>query len=106
MCIMEVREGQHTSTIAQAMAHNTNTVIGDMDMLEKLMAKRGEDDLLVAVKRAHDNLRRAYADLLDVFGEECASEVMDRAGHVHGNERSLVAVADKRSKLARRFMTR
>lgn len=28
MCIMEeeVREGQHTSTIAQAMAHNTSTI--------------------------------------------------------------------------------
>lgn len=111
MCIMEVRPGQASSTIAMALAHNTTTIGGDLDFFEKLVAARGETVLLAQLQQAHDHLRRAYADLLAVFGEEIASEVQSPEGHVHqhdhvGNERSLVEQAHHDAGLARQFMTR
>jgi hypothetical protein len=109
MCIMEVRPGQQSSTIAQAMAHNTNTVIGDMDMLEELLKARGDFESLATVQHAHGHLKSAYAGLLMQFGTEVAKEVQDENGHVHqsvGNERTFVEQAHHDAKLARRFETR
>lgn len=126
MCIMEVRPGQRASTIAQAMAHNTSTVERDLDMFEKLLKARGEEELLRSVERAHQHLRAAYADFLEVYGEELVDEVaaghnadehvhaIDGRDHVHndvvGNERipegTLVAQAHHDAGLARRFETR
>jgi len=109
ICIMTVREGQRTATIAQAMAHNVSTVERDMDMFEPLVKARGEQDKLVALNRAHENLKRAYADLLELFGELVAEEVMDPEGHVHevvGSERTFTEEAKRDAELARKFETR
>jgi hypothetical protein len=110
MCIMEVRPGQRSSTIAMAMAHNTSTVMQDLDFFRKLLTARQEHELLCAVERAQENLRKAYADFLEVYGEEVTTEVMDAAGHVHdepvGSERTLVGQAHHDAVLARRYETR
>ncbi len=110
MCIMEVRPGQRSATISQALAHNVSTVERDMDMFEKLVEARDETEMLRDLQGAHDHLRKAYATLLEVFGITVALEVQDSEGHVHdhdhGNERSLVEQAHHDAGLARRFMTR
>lgn len=110
MCIMEVRPGQHSSTIAQALAHNCSTVERDMDMFELLLQARGETDMLADMQGAHEHLRKAYATLLAQFGIEVAKAVQDSEGHVHnhdhGNERTLVEVAHHDATLGRRYMTR
>jgi hypothetical protein len=117
MCIMEVRAGQHGSTIAQAMAHNTSTVERDLDMFEELLKSRqkaGDTDsgaLLVDVVQAHTHLRLAYATLLRSFGEEIGREVQDTHGHAHdhdtiGSERTLTEQAHHDATLARRYETR
>lgn len=110
MCIMEVRAGQRSSTIAQALAHNTSTVERDLDMFEELLKARGDHESLATVLHAHDHLRKAYATLLAQFGMEVAAEVADPAGHVHdhdhGSERSLVDQAHHDASLARRYETR
>lgn len=110
MCIMEVRAGQKSSTIAQAMAHNTSTIERDLDMFEKLLEARGQLEMLSDVRHAHDHLRKAYAGFLEVFGIEIAAEVQDSEGHVHnhdhGNERTLVEVAHHDATLGRKYMTR
>jgi hypothetical protein len=69
MCIMEVRAGQRASTIAQACAHNTTTVERDLDMFVHLLDHRGEEETARALRRAGENLQRAYADLVEIFGE-------------------------------------
>jgi hypothetical protein len=81
MCIMEVRAGQHSSTIAQAMAHNTDTVLGDITLFRKLLESRGEHERVVAVDRAEGNLKRAFADFLELFGEFCAEEEAQHGKH-------------------------
>jgi hypothetical protein len=110
LCIMEVRPGQRSSTIAQAMAHNTSTVERDLDMFVPLLKARGELELLAQINRAHEHLKQAYAGFLAVYAEEVAAEVQSPEGHVHthdhGNERSLVEVAHHDAGLARRFETR
>lgn len=133
MCIQEVRAGQRSSTIAQAMAHNTSTVERDLDMFEKLLKARGEQELLTTVLAAHEHLRHAYAAFLDVYGEELATEVLHEhehgndtehltADHEHasltdlaaaieageqvGNERVLVEAEKHDAQLARKFETR
>ena len=106
--MMEVHSGQHSATMAQAMAHNTATIIGDLDMLERLLSARGEHEVIRQVERAHEQLRAAYAGLLSVYGDRVALEVADGAGHVHvhGNERSLVEAERHDAQLARRYETR
>lgn len=110
MCIMEVRPGQATSTIAQAMAHNVSTIERDMDMFEALIKARGDEQSLDVLTRVHDDLRRAYAELLMQFGFEVAKEIQDGTGHLHthdhGNERSFVEQAHRDAGLARKFETR
>lgn len=110
MCIMEVRPGQASSTIAQAMAHNVSTVERDMDMFEELLKAREDFESLRTVQHAHEHLRKAYAGLLAEFGVQVGREVQNPEGHVHkhdnGNERSLVDQAHRDAGLARRFETR
>ena len=110
MCIMEVRSGQHSATIAQALTHNMSTWERDAEMFAALAAARGESTLIASVEQARDLAHRAYAIMLDVYGEEVAAEVADPAGHLHthdhGNERSFVEVAHHDAQLARRYETR
>ena len=110
MCIMEIHEGQHSTTLVQAMAHNARTQDGDLDMLIPLLIARGRQDMADSVKHAQRHIRAAYATLLENYGEMVAETVQDSDGHVHahdhGDERSLVAVAHHDASLARRFETR
>lgn len=112
MCIMEVRAGQHDSTIAQAMAHNVATVVGDLEMFATVLtARMGHESgaarldteaALGQVNRAHDQLHTAYAGLLGLFGAEVGRHAEHWAvDHAHpytvgevasvvGNERLIV----------------
>lgn len=110
MCIMEVRPGQRAATIAQALAHNLSTVDRDFDMFRKLLEARGDTETLTTIEAAQRLTHKAYANMLDVFGEEVAAEEADPAGHLHehdhGSERSFVEQAHHDASLARRFETR
>jgi hypothetical protein len=109
MCIMEVRVGQKTSTIAQAMFHNTYTLLGDLDMLLEVLKARKDHDSLETVNAVHEHIKRASALLLTQFGMEVANETQDHEGHnpdEHGHERSFVETAHHDAQLARRYMTR
>lgn len=111
MCIMEVRADQRSTTIAQALAHNVCTSKGDLEMFRTLLKARGEGELIPTVEQAYGHILHAYAELMDVFGEEVARHHMDAAGHVHddhehGSERTFTEEADHAAGLARRFMTR
>jgi hypothetical protein len=110
MCIMEIHSGQRQSTMAQAMAHNASTLDRDLDMLITVLVNRHGGVLLDSVRAAQDHIHRAYAGLLDVYGESVAAEVTDPEGHVHdhdhGQERSLVDQAHHDAGLARKFETR
>lgn len=71
MCIMECREGQHHSTIAQACAHNVGTVIGDLTMFERVLSKAGHGDeaweagkLRSQLEGVYDASLRMYSGLL------------------------------------------
>lgn len=74
MCIMEVRAGQRSSTIAQACAHNIQTVLDDAEMFCTLLTSRGEHERVKAVRRSMENLKRAHADTLELFGEFAGEE--------------------------------
>lgn len=110
MCIMEIHEGQQSTTLVQAMAHNASTQDRDLDMLIKVLSARGRQDMADSVEHAQRHIHAAYATLLESYGEMVAEHVQDDAGHVHthdhGDERSLVAVAHHAAGLARRFETR
>ncbi len=82
MCIMEVRAGQRSSTIAQAMAHNTSTIERDLDMLRELMKARGEcETALAQIDAAQADLKSAYERFLAMFAREIADDVAN--GHEH-----------------------
>jgi len=112
MCEMEVRPGQLTSTILQAMAHNTSTIDRDLDMLREVLKARGQDDLLESVQSAQWDINRAYETFLHAFGH--AVQMLHNGGvHTHddpiGNEREIediVVQAHHDAQLARKFMTR
>lgn len=93
---MEVRPGQHSATIAQAMAHNTSTVERDLDMFKPLLEARGETDILAKIEEAHQHLKAAYEQFLSVFASELHThihthgDVPDDSGHSHGNERTHI----------------
>jgi hypothetical protein len=106
---MEVRPGQRTATVAQAMAHNTKTIESDLDMFRKLLEARKDGAHVDMVNRAQKLLGEAYAIFLEQFGEFVAEEdnpdthVHD---HDHGHERTFVEQAHHDAGLARRFETR
>lgn len=110
MCIMEVRAGQHASTIAQAMAHNASTLDRDLDMFKALLNARGDVATLEQVTRAQQAVHVAYEDLLVIFEDEIHAHEHDPdVDHDHdpvGAERSLADQAHHDAQLARRFMTR
>lgn len=126
MCIMEVRPGQHRSTIAQAQAHNINTVIGDLELwLPVLRAehadngndRRYNETVIATVDRVHDALTVQYAAMLGLFGSEVAAAVEHwqhdhgpigaERDHHHGDDHvTLVAAAHRDARLARGYETR
>lgn len=108
---MTVHAGQRLSTMAEAMAHNTHTIIGDIDLLRSVLAARKDMEAIQDLEQAGKRLLDAYAGLLGLFQAEVGREVQDHDGHVHqhdqvGEERSLVEVAHHDARLARRYETR
>lgn len=115
MCIMEVRPGQRSETIVQACAHNANTIIGDLQMFEKLASARSETEVLRVINEASHHITHAYAVLLSSFGEMLAKDCQDSNGHwtnpqphdhPHGNERTFSKEVDAATKLAHTYETR
>lgn len=95
MCIMEVRPGQHSSTIAQACAHNLSTIDRDLDMFVAVLSARGDVNGRKQMLHVQDLIHHAYADALSAFEDEVALEVAhwhhhdDEEPHTHGNERDV-----------------
>jgi hypothetical protein len=110
VCIMEVRPGQHITTVSQAMAHNLSTVDRDLDMLRKLCQARHDHAAMQEVDELQRAVHAAYAQALTMFGVELARVEADSAGHVHdhdhGNERSFIETAHHDARLARPYETR
>lgn len=79
MCIMEVREGQHHSTIAQAEAHNLTTVVGDLVMLERVLHARGHEDKAAEVNDLRQATERLAEQALDLYSDLLSSEVWQDA---------------------------
>lgn len=100
--MMEVRPGQRLSTIAQAMAHNTNTVRGDMDMLQELCLARGHNHVIEKLKSALDYLDGAYNEFLTIFSDELKHDLAHHGDtpdpeynhHSPGNERTAESIAE------------
>jgi hypothetical protein len=105
---MEVRPGQHASTIAQAMAHNASTLDRDLDMFKELLRARGDLITYQNVNDAQVRIHAAYETLLEIFGAEIHAH--EHEAHLDdnpvGNERSLAEQAHHDAELARRFETR
>lgn len=136
MCIMEVRPGQHDSTIAQAQHHNTQTIVGDLTMWRTVLVERARHEsgdqrldteaAIAEVDQAHRHLTAAAAGLLGLFGAEVGRHVEHwttphpyvLGTHVHegnGNERrsivlppsvTLASIAAQDADRARMFETR
>lgn len=107
MCIMEVHVNQHSSTIAQACAHNVGTVVGDLKLFLELLGKR-DPSMVGVVENELSALTTCYDNLLSVFGDFVAKE----APHLRpyalpiGNERAEDAIARQDEQRARRYETR
>lgn len=95
MCVMQVRPGQRSSTMAQAMAHNVSTCERDLDMYIALLSARGQHEAASECRDAQTRLHGAYEMLLGAFTNEIVKDV----AHGHnpdeqewtGNERDLHA---------------
>jgi hypothetical protein len=110
---MEVRPGQHISTILQAMAHNTNTILGDMDLLKRYAEAHKDESCQRIITASSELLNRTYAVFLEGFGEKLAIDFQDPNGHwntrqphAHGHERTFTEAVNAATKLARPFETR
>lgn len=108
MCIMEIHEHASAATMTQACAHNLSTVDRDIDMVKKVLTARGQHEAVRTFEHAQQYAHHAYADLLELFGEEAATIVpAEIHSHDHaGNERSLVEVIDSATRQARKDETR
>lgn len=83
MCIMEVRPGQHDSTIAQAQAHNLGTVVGDLVMFATLLQSRGREDEAAEVDQLKEAVTRNMEHALDLYSRFIATEVNEEHPEVH-----------------------
>jgi molecular chaperone GrpE (heat shock protein) len=63
---MEVHVHQHSATMAQAMAHNTRTILGDIEMFERVLNSRAPHEV-PACRQAYDALTEAYNAFMDQF---------------------------------------
>ena len=109
MCVMEVRAGQRNSTIAQACAHNVNTVVGDLDMFVSLLRANGHAADAQAAANVQATLSRSYVDLREMFATFAVEEPHNHGESV-GNEResalTLAQAMDRSIKASRRYETR
>lgn len=107
MCIMEIHPHAHSTTMAQAMAHNLSTVDRDLDMFLEVLKARGDTDALKIVQHGQEAVHKAYAIFLEMFGEEVAKKASDPDGHIHtGTGRPMAVVLNAATRAARRDETR
>lgn len=85
MCVMEVRAGQRSSTIAQAITHNLSTIERDLDMFKALLVGRRDAEALTVAGEIEFHMKGAYAAALKMFAGEVVGEI--EAGEAIGNER-------------------
>jgi hypothetical protein len=99
MCIMEVRKGQHSSTIGQACAHNVKTVEGDLQLFRELLGVRSPERV-PELLAAHAKVEDAYRALLSLYGTLLGDEA-DHTHPFHGPDHGAEDVTR-----ARRYETR
>jgi hypothetical protein len=100
MCIMEIHPRQHTTTMVQAMAHNTRTILSDCDMLHTVINTREcPSEYPDTLARATSELNNAYTDFMLLYAR-CLSDAV-QVDKVVGSERQA---ADVRN--AARYETR
>lgn len=80
MCIMEVRPGQHTSTMVQAELHNTQTVLSDLEMLRDVCTARKDQRCLTHIDRVENALTVAVNRLHKFYQEEVEAHESDPHG--------------------------
>ena len=108
MCIMEVHEHASSATMTQACAHNLSTVDRDIDMIKKVLTARGQHEAVRTFEHAQQYAHHAYADLLELFGEQAATVVPAEihSHHRDCSERTLEEVIEAATKQARKDETR
>lgn len=109
MCIMEVNEHSHPTTMLQACGHNTETTARDLAMMWRLFSERGRADLADSVHAAQTALQSVADDLLTQWAREAALVTVHAPGtHAHGSERqaSQADVMTASVRDAKRFETR
>lgn len=113
MCIMEIRPGQHASTIAQAVAHNLSTIDRDCDMFVATLDAQGRPQDAQQVRELQAAIHGNYSAALSLFAHEVREDLEhwhtatdDHTHDHHGNERSLAAIVHADAVLARPFETR
>ena len=104
MCVMEVHVKQHSATMLQACAHNTRTVIGDLEMLEPILLARGIDTARMRDARAF--LESACEELLSEFALQ-VREHTQNIGNIDeepvGSERAHVHNAEDKAMIEAAF---
>jgi hypothetical protein len=113
MCIMEVRPGQHHSTITQALAHNIGTVIGDITMFVAVLERGGNkvdamrlDNIKRGLEYDFDNLMSIYKSMLSA-GVLARMRELDIEGLPKDSIENLVAACvDRDANRARYYETR
>lgn len=97
MCVMEIRPGQRSATMAQAMAHNVRTICSDLDLFKPILEARGEDEALTLLNEAKLYMDGAYERFLHIFADEVTHEITGKHPDYHdeivGNEREHVHVS-------------
>lgn len=107
MCIMEVRPGQRDSTIAQALAHNTRTILSDIELFWPLLKSRSPQHLPL-LDQFQAELSFASRSALQLWArlvEAVVAAEPDPAAHAHehyGNERAYAGHAGQDSDQAAR----
>lgn len=92
MCIMEIRPGQHASTMQQACTHNLGTILNDQDMFAHVLSSR-DPQRVERVRELQAQLQGVYSEMCSLYGEMVADEVLhlshytEHHDHEHGEER-------------------
>jgi hypothetical protein len=83
---MEVRAGQRSSTMLQAMAHNLSTIERDLEMLTPVLKARGQSAILGTLAEGHAHMTAAYESFLQCFVREIEAEILSGHDHPHSDD--------------------
>lgn len=72
MCILKIHANSQTATAIQAAAHNMDTILGDLNMLEKILISRERKIEAEAVRLAARNTVREQSRVWALWSEFCA----------------------------------